>query len=103
MNLVSHIMKSKCHIFFETLGTSLKLEILYELKKKPLIVNDLSKKLNQERSKISHALKSLNVCKFVSVKKDGRNRIYSINKETILPLLNLAEVHMKKFCTTCNK
>lgn len=100
MNFNSH-MKDKCHIFFETLGTSLKLDILSKLKNRPLIVNELSEILNQERSKISHALKSLSDCKFITVKKDGRNRIYSLNKETIFPLLELAEKHMKKFCTVC--
>ena len=37
------------------------------------------------------------------IKKDGKKRIYSQNKETILPLLYLIEKHVKKYCKICNK
>lgn len=96
-------MKEKCYLFFETLGTQLKIDIIFKLKEKPSNVTELSKKLNQERSKISHALISLLDCGFVNVKKDNKKRIYSLNKETILPLLNLVEKHVKKYCKVCKK
>jgi len=94
-------MNHNCHLFFETLGNRLKIEILIKLKKKPLNVNDLSKQLNQERSKVSHSLNSLLRCGFVNVKKEGKNRIYSLNKDTVFPLLNLVEKHVKKYCGVC--
>ena len=90
-------------MFFETLGTGLKIKILYELKNGSLSVNDLSKQLNQERSKVSHALKSLLECCFVSVKKKGRERIYSLNTDTIIPLLSIVEKHVKKYCKVCKR
>ena len=102
MNHNSH-MKNKCHLFFETLGTKLKIDIIIKLKEKPLSVSELSEKLNQERSKVSHALISLLDCDFVNVKKDGKKRIYSLNKDTILPLLDLVERHVKKYCKFCKK
>lgn len=96
-------MKEKCHLFFETLGTGLKVNIIMELKDKSLSVNELSKQLGEERSKVSHALKSLLMCAFVKVKKNGRERVYSLNVDTILPLLNIVDKHVKKYCKVCKK
>ncbi len=96
-------MNKNCHLFFETLGTSLKIDIVLKLKEKPLSVNELSKKLDQERSKVSHALISLLDCGFVRVRKEDKKRIYSLNKDTILPLLDLVERHVKKYCKVCRK
>lgn len=92
-----------CYLFFETLGTKLKTDLVLKLKEKPLSVKELSEELNQERSKVSHALISLLDCGFVKVSKKGRKRIYSLNKDTILPLLNLVEKHVKKYCKVCKK
>jgi len=96
-------MKNKYHLFFETLGTGLKISIISELKRESLTVNNLSKKLDQERSKVSHALKSLLECAFVSVKKKGRERIYSLNTDTTIPLLSIVEKHVKKYCKVCKR
>jgi len=96
-------MKNSCHLFFETLGTKLKIDIISLLRKNSLSVNEISDMLNEERSKISHALLSLLACGFVHVKKDGKRRIYSLNKETIIPLLDLLEKHIKKHCKVCVK
>ena len=91
------------HIFFETLGTKLKIDILARLKRSSLSVNELSEQLNQERSKVSHALRSLLACNFVKVKKDGRQRIYSLNSDTITPLFDLVEEHLRKYCKVCKR
>ncbi len=96
-------MKEECHLFFGTLGTRLKTDIIIKLKEKPLNVTELSEKLNQERSKVSHALSSLLDCRFVNVKKDNKKRIYSLNRDTILPLLDLVEKHVKRYCKVCKK
>jgi len=96
-------MEEKCHLFFETLGTRLKIDIITKLKDGALSVNELSKQLSQERSKVSHALKSLLECSFVKVKNDGRKRVYSLNTDTIVPLLDLVEKHVKKYCKVCRK
>ena len=94
-------MYANCHRFFETLGTGLKIDILLGLRKKPLSVSELSEGVGQERSKVSHALLSLLGCGFVRVRKDGKRRIYSVNEDTILPLLDLAERHVTKYCRAC--
>lgn len=96
-------MNNKCHAFFETLGTELKIDLLFQLKEKPLSVSELSENLHQERSKVSHALISLLKCNFIIVSEVGKNRVYSLNKDTILPLLGLVERHMKNYCKICRK
>ena len=97
----------KCHshnAFFDTISTATRLDILELLKEKPMSVSEIVKALGEEQSNISHNLKCLVDCHFLEVKRDGKKRIYSLNKETILPLLQLAEKHVQKYCCKeCNK
>jgi ArsR family transcriptional regulator, lead/cadmium/zinc/bismuth-responsive transcriptional repressor len=91
----------KCHpyhIFFRNLGNPLRVKIISELKQKPSSVNQLSEKLNIEQSKLSHALSQLKHCNLVISEKKGKQRIYSLNKKTILPILKLIDEHAKEFC-----
>lgn len=84
--------------FFETIGNKTRLSILEALIHKPMSVSEICTKLNQEQSKISHNLKCLSECNFLDVKKDGKKRIYSLNKETIVPLMKLVEKHVERHC-----
>ncbi|MEF8879370.1 MAG: hypothetical protein V5A64_03140, partial [Candidatus Thermoplasmatota archaeon] len=63
----------------------------------------LSEKLGEERSKVSHALLSLLEHQFVTVEQKSKQRTYKVNKETIEPLLDLVEKHIKKYCKNCRK
>jgi hypothetical protein len=42
-------------------------------------------------------------CKIVNVKKKGKERVYSLNKDTIIPILSIVDKHAKKMCPTCLK
>jgi len=92
---------NKYHIFFGNLSNKLKVDIISELKDKERSVLDLAKKLNVEQSKLSHALASLRCCSIVNVKQVGKKRVYSLNRETILPILKMIDVHEDKFCKEC--
>jgi len=92
---------NKYHMFFSKLANKLKIDIISELNKKSCSVLELADKLNVEQSKLSHALASLKCCSIVNVKSEGKKRIYSLNKETIVPMLNLIDVHENKFCKEC--
>ena len=94
-------MANKYYIFFGNLANPLKVDILTALKKKDLSVLDLSRELKSEQSKISHALSSLKHCSIVNVKQQGKKRIYSLNRETILPMLEIIDKHETKFCREC--
>ena len=84
--------------FFNTISTKTRLNILELLKTKSMSVTEICTALKEEQSNISHNLKCLTECHFVDVKKEGKKRIYSLNKETIVPLLELVDKHVKRYC-----
>jgi DNA-binding transcriptional ArsR family regulator len=85
-------------IFFGTLVSESRLKILNELKNKKMNVTELTTKLNLEQTSTSHDLKRLKKCGFVTQEIKGKYRYYSLNKETIEPLLELINKHMEKYC-----
>ena len=90
--------------FFGVLANSTNQLIISALRKgEELSVTQLVVATGLEQSTISHALKRLADCHFVAVKRIGKHRFYSLNKETIIPILDLADNHAKKMCPTCNK
>jgi ArsR family transcriptional regulator, zinc-responsive transcriptional repressor len=91
---------SAYHVFFTNLANPLKIEIITALKEKGMgsSVGELSEKLRVEQSKVSHALALLKKCKIVNVEQEGKKRIYSLNKETILPMLKMIDEHSKSYC-----
>ena len=89
---------STYHIFFSNLSNSLRISIITSLKEKEKNVSELVRDLKVEQSKISHALKNLKNCKIVDVKQKGKERIYSLNKKTIVPMLKLIDNHAENFC-----
>ena len=92
--------KSTYHIFFGKLSTSLRIDIITSLEKKPKSVTELVKELKAEQSKISHALKELRDCSIIDFEQKGKKRIYSLNR-TIIPILHLIKCHREKCCSIC--
>ncbi len=86
------------HFFFRNLANPLKTEIISALKEKESSVNELSESLEIEQSKVSHALTAMKNCNIVDVKQKGKQRIYSLNKDTILPMLKIIDKHKCKDC-----
>ncbi len=93
----------KYHLFFESLANRSRMEILSSLKRGPKCVKELAHDLNRERSSVSHALRELLRCNLVFVNEEGRKRIYKLNDDTLKPLLELVDVHEKKYCNECVK
>jgi DNA-binding transcriptional ArsR family regulator len=89
---------SAYYVFFSNLASPLRIGIVEALKKKPLSVSELSEELDVEQSKLSHALGNLRCCNIVNVKQKGKQRIYALNKKTIVPILGLIDKHAKTFC-----
>lgn len=96
-------MRGNCEKFFLTLSTRLKIDIIESLREGKKSVNEISQDIEEERSKVSHALQDLLACNFVEVNKKGRKRIYNINKDTIEPLLELVDRHVEKYCGKCGR
>ncbi|MBU2104793.1 MAG: metalloregulator ArsR/SmtB family transcription factor [Nanoarchaeota archaeon] len=90
--------KSTYHVFFSNLSNPLRISIITSLKEKEKNVTEISRELKVEQSKISHALRNLKKCKLVDVKQRGKQRIYSLNKKTLVPMLNLIDKHANTYC-----
>ncbi len=86
------------NVFFMNLANPLKIGIILSLRKKDKCVNDIIKELNVEQSKVSHALKTLKNCNIVDFKQNGKEREYYLNKDTILPMLDLIDRHAIIHC-----
>lgn len=87
-----------CYRFFTNLANPTRLAALEQLMDKPMSVNELATALGQEQSMISHNLKPLLECNFVTAQPQGKRRIYSVNHETIDPIFRAIENHAEKFC-----
>ncbi len=90
-------------LFFQNFANKTKLDIILVLKDTSLSVNEIATKLGEEQSKISHSLKKLIQCNILRVEQQGKQRIYSLNKDTVLPMLKLVEKHVKNHCPQCTK
>lgn len=96
--MVFHMNSSTYHIFFSNLANPLRIKIITSLKEKEKNVTEISNELGIEQSKVSHALASLKGCKIVDLKQEGKQRIYFLNRKTIVPILKLIDNHASRFC-----
>ncbi len=90
--------KTPYDIFFKTLSNPTRIEILHALVRRPKNVYELTRELNCDQSTISHNMRRLLNCGFVSFLRKGKHKFFYINKQTILPLLKLIDAHTQKYC-----
>ena len=93
-------LSETCYMFFKVLANPTRLAILEVLRDKPRSVTEIARSLKQEQSMISHNLKPLEKCRFVFSDRKEKQRIYSLNKETVEPLFRLFDYHAQKYCPT---
>jgi DNA-binding transcriptional ArsR family regulator len=91
-------MKAVCSGFFNALSNKARLSILYALREKEMSVNDIVTVTHLEQSLVSHNLALLKKCHFVDSSVKGKQRIYTLNKKTIVPLFELVDKHMSISC-----
>jgi len=84
--------------FFMNFSTKSKFDIIMALRDGPLSVSDIVKKAGGEQSAVSHNLSKLSSCRILKVRQEGKQRIYSLNDETVTPILKIVENHIKKHC-----
>ena len=84
-------------LFFKAFSNETRLEIIDLLKGGALTVTELCEKTGFEQSRVSHNLKCLENCGFVVAEQNGKWRKYSLDKETILPMVKLFDKHIKKY------
>ncbi len=79
-------------------ATQSKFDILMALKDGPLNVSQIAEKIGDEQSAVSHNLRKMSTCSVLNVRRDGKQRIYSLNEDTVLPILEIVEKHVKHNC-----
>jgi DNA-binding transcriptional ArsR family regulator len=84
-------------LFFKAFSNETRFEIIKQLRKSPLTVSELCKKTGFEQSRISHNLRCLENCGFVTQSKNWKTVTYTLDNETIIPMFNLVNKHMKKY------
>jgi DNA-binding transcriptional ArsR family regulator len=87
-----------CYGFFSTLANPTRLAILETLRQHPMNVTNIAESLDQEQSMVSHNLRTLEKCNLVSGERRGKEKIYSINPETVESLFKVVENHAAKHC-----
>ena len=83
--------------FFKSLSDPTRLDLIKSLKEKSKNVSELSKGLKLEQSRVSHNRRKLKELGFVNVEKKGKQRVYSLDEKTILPLLKLIDKHVDTY------
>jgi ArsR family transcriptional regulator, zinc-responsive transcriptional repressor len=84
-------------LLLRAIANETRFAIISLLKEKPFSVGAICEKLGFEQSRVSHNLKCLVDCGFVTSEQDGRNRIYALDDKTVRPMLQLMETHVKRY------
>ena len=61
-------------------------------------VTDLADAVGQEHSMVSHNLRTLERCNLISSERNGKEKIYSVNKETVEGIFKVVENHAENHC-----
>ncbi len=84
-------------LFFKALSNKTRFEIITLLRKRPKGVTEICKELKFEQSRVSHNLKCLEACGFVNSKWNGKNKIYELDRNHIIPILNNIDKHIERY------
>ncbi len=84
--------------FFANFANKGRFDIIMALKEGPMSVGEIAEKVAGEQSAVSHNLCMLAGCHILEMRKQGKQRIYSLNAETVLPMLKIVERHVRTNC-----
>ncbi len=85
-------------LFFKALSNSTRIAIIDLLRRGgDKTVSEIARELGFEQSRVSHALRCLTFCGFLTNRREGKNKIYSLNRETIEPLMEIADKHIEAY------
>ena len=87
-------------LFFQALANQTRMQLLQLLADKGgMSVSEICSELGLEQTHVSHNLKCLNFCGLVTSSREGKSRIYSVNEQTILPLLKIVDNHLRNYAS----
>ena len=93
-----YVVKDPYVYFFKAMSSKTRIEIIRVLGSGPMCVGEIHRSLGFKQSRVSRNLECLARCGFVKSRRSGKQMIYSLNDETIRPIIELIDVHMKKYC-----
>ena len=96
--MLVHMTKTRYYRFLNNIANPLRISIIECLYSGKKSVGEMVVELKVEQSKLSHALSNMKCCRIVDVEQVGKNRYYSLNKDTIVPILKIIDKHAKKNC-----
>lgn len=83
-------------LFFKALSNATRVGIIESLRGGPLNVSGICAATGFEQSRVSHNLGILEAWEFISCVRDGKNRVYSLDKRHMQPLLKLVDRYLEK-------
>jgi DNA-binding transcriptional ArsR family regulator len=83
-------------LFFKALSNETRIRIVHLLREGPRNVSQICEALGMEQSRVSHNLRCLAHCGFVTVQQNGKNREYSLDREVVLPILEAVDGHIER-------
>lgn len=86
-------------LLFRAFSNEYRLAILNLLRQGPMNVGDIVSSLKLDQTVVSHNLRCLAFCGLVSSQQAGKTRVYSVNKETVEPLLITGGRHVTRYAT----
>ena len=86
-------------LLFQALSNESRVRILNLLRKRPRSVGEISEALKLEQTVVSHNLKCLAFCGLVTAQQIGKNREYSVNRETVEPLFVAGSRHIARYAS----
>lgn len=84
-------------LFFKAFSNSTRFDLIGLLREKPQSVTSLCKKSGFEQSRVSHSLRCLENCGFVTASRDGKSKIYALDEKHILPILREIDCHIRRY------
>lgn len=84
-------------MFFKAFSNKTRFGIIKLLRKGPKNVTQICRELKFEQSRVSHNLKCLEALGFIFSTWNGRNKIYSLDKKHIIPILSNIDKHIEKY------
>ena len=91
------MIKVSYTLFFKALSNGTRLRIIDLLRKGPRNATEISEVLDIEQSMVSHNLACLINCGFVLANQNGKTKVCSLNKKTVLPLLEIIDRHVEQY------
>jgi DNA-binding transcriptional ArsR family regulator len=84
--------------FFMNFASNSRFGIIMALRAGPLSVSDIVSRTGEEQSAVSHNLARLSGCHILKVRQRGKQRLYSLNRDTVIPMLDIVERHVRRHC-----